>query len=71
MNEFAELHLADKNAKKWAKAYKELLASHDHLLEALEAAEQYLAFHSSEGCEPVPLQKVRAAIKAAPRNMED
>ena len=29
---------------------------------ALDAARQYLEFHSSEGCEPVPLHAVRAAL---------
>jgi len=41
------------------------------LLAALEAAEQYLAFHSEPNCEPVPLQQVRDAIaKAKPETKE-
>ena len=42
-----------------------LEATNAELLKALEAAEQYLAFHSLENCQPVPLMQVRATIKKA------
>ncbi len=36
-DEFTELRLADKNARKWAQGFNKLLAKHERLLAALDA----------------------------------
>lgn len=55
--------LLDDLEEEHAATIARLTAQRDRLREALVAAEEYLAFHATEHCEPYPLDKVRAALK--------